>query len=176
MRVRPPSQLLHLAAERRAPLLLSRSVPETASPLFREGEFVLDRLYAGNAARHLGGLGAGADRRHLTGQCDDTGVGADIHLLELRILAEAGLDGLRDALSLTSTAPPSLSLTSRPLDPLDPIAPCCRDRGRARQNWNTNILSSSRLLTPITNATHVPIATPQPYDLGTPLSDANVLQ
>src|SRR4030095_11276784 len=98
MRVRPPWQLLHVAAERRARRCSAVPSPEFASPLLREGEFVLDRLYAGNAARHLGGLGAGADGRHLTGQCDDTGIGADIHLLELRILAEAGLDGLRDVL------------------------------------------------------------------------------
>ena len=36
--------------------------------LLREGEFLLDRLHPGDSARHLGGVGAGVDGRHLARQ------------------------------------------------------------------------------------------------------------
>src|SRR5262245_33269522 len=64
----------------------------------RHAELVLDGLHAVDPVGHLGRLRAHRDVRHLAAQHDNARVGADVDLLELRVLAEAGLDGLRDLL------------------------------------------------------------------------------
>src|SRR5438128_2452374 len=64
----------------------------------RHAELVLHRLHAVHPVRHLGRLGAHRNVRHLAAQHHHARVGADVDLLQLRVLAEVRLDGLRDLL------------------------------------------------------------------------------
>jgi len=127
--------VLHVAAERRAQPLLSRPSPQTAVLLLGEGELVLtdftpETPRAISEALALAPIVAPARQR------DDTGIGADIHLLELQILAEAVSTASRCLYRLVSTACRAAGVTSArsfftDFTALDP----CRDVTGGALGW-----------------------------------------
>src|SRR5690242_21361494 len=74
----------------RRPLLVLR-LRAIGALLLGERQLVLHRLHARDAARHLGGLGAGSDGGHLTGERHHPAVGPHVDLLQLGVAVHLAL-------------------------------------------------------------------------------------